>query len=41
MEHRRGHGLENLQERAALVGGTSAIEPRPGQGVRVVVEVPI
>ncbi len=40
-EHRRGHGLENLQERAALVGGTSAIEPRPGQGVRVVVEVPI
>jgi signal transduction histidine kinase len=40
-EHRRGRGLENLQERAALLGGTSAIEPRPGQGVRVVVEVPI
>lgn len=39
--HRRGHGLENLQERAALLGGTSAIEPRPGLGVRVMVEVPI
>jgi signal transduction histidine kinase len=40
VERRRGHGLDNLQERAALIGGTTVIETRPGQGVRVVVEVP-
>ena len=40
VERRRGHGLDNLQERAALIGGKTAIETRPGQGVRVVVEVP-
>jgi signal transduction histidine kinase len=40
VEWRRGHGLDNLQERAALIGGNTDIETRPGQGVRVVVEVP-
>lgn len=40
VEPRRGHGRSNLQERAALVGGTTVIETRPGQGVRIVVEVP-
>lgn len=40
VEQRRGHGLDNLQERAALIGGKTTIETRPGQGVRVVVEVP-
>jgi signal transduction histidine kinase len=41
VEQRRGHGLNNLQERAALIGGKTAIETRPGQGVRVIVEVPV
>jgi signal transduction histidine kinase len=40
VERRPGHGLDNLQERAALIGGKTDIETRPGQGVRVVVEVP-
>jgi signal transduction histidine kinase len=40
IERRPGHGLDNLQERAALIGGKTAIETRPGQGVRVVVEAP-
>lgn len=40
-QERRGHGLDNLQERATLVGGKTIIETRPGQGVRVLVEVPI
>jgi signal transduction histidine kinase len=39
-EYRRGHGLDNLQERATLVGGKTIIETRLGQGVRVMVEVP-
>lgn len=39
-ERRRGHGLDNLQERAVLIGGKTAIETRPGQGLRIVVEAP-
>lgn len=39
-ERRRGHGLDNLQQRALLVGGKTAIETRLGQGVRVSVEAP-
>jgi signal transduction histidine kinase len=39
VERRPGHGLDNLQERAALIGGKTEIETRPDQGVRVVVEV--
>ena len=40
VERRRGHGLDNLQERAALVGGKATIEGDAGQGVRVIVEIP-
>jgi signal transduction histidine kinase len=40
IERRRGRGLDNLQERAVLIGGTTTIETCPGNGVRIVVEVP-
>jgi signal transduction histidine kinase len=40
-ERRRGHGLDILQERAALVDGKTEIEVYVGQGVRIVVEIPI
>jgi two-component system sensor histidine kinase UhpB len=36
-----GHwGLQTMQERAELVGGTLRIESAPGQGTRVIAEVP-
>jgi signal transduction histidine kinase len=41
VERRPGHGLDNLLERAALIGGKTDIETHPDQGVRVVVEVPV
>ncbi len=41
VERRPGHGLDNLLERAALIGGKTDIETRPDQGVRVIVEVPV
>jgi signal transduction histidine kinase len=37
----RGLGLVNMRERAALVGGTLAIEPRPGGGTSVRLVVPL
>lgn len=40
VEQQRGHGLNNLQERAAFISGKITIETHPGQGVRVVVEAP-
>jgi PAS domain S-box-containing protein len=36
----RGWGLLNIKERAKAVGGHCRIESQPGQGTRVVVEVP-
>jgi PAS domain S-box-containing protein len=37
-----GHfGLEGIRERARLLGGTTLIESTPGQGTRLVVEVPM
>jgi signal transduction histidine kinase len=33
-------GLRGMRERVALVGGTLAVESAPGQGTRIVVEVP-
>lgn len=41
VERRRGHGLDNLQERAALIAGKADIETCPGKGVRITVEVPV
>jgi PAS domain S-box-containing protein len=36
----RGLGLVNISERTTAVGGRCRIEPRPSQGVRIIVEVP-
>lgn len=38
-EH-RGLGLDSLRERAEAAGGRLAVESAPGQGTRVIVEVP-
>jgi signal transduction histidine kinase len=38
---RRAWGLLGMQERVALVGGSCAIESRPGQGTAVHVTVPV
>ena len=38
--HERGLGLFGMQERVALVGGTFRIVSVPGEGTRVVVQVP-
>ena len=37
---RRGHGLNNMEHRAAELGGTHTITPREGGGTRVTVTVP-
>ncbi len=41
--HRRdgGHGLGNMQARADHIGATLAITSRPGEGVRVLINIPI
>ncbi len=33
-------GLVGMQERAALLGGTCRVESRPGEGTRIVVQIP-
>lgn len=38
---RRAWGLLGMQERVALVGGTFCIESAPGQGTRVIAEIPL
>lgn len=35
----RGHGLENMQERMAEIGGTCDVSPAPGGGSRIVFNV--
>ena len=37
----RGHGLANMQARAATVGGTVKVASAPGKGTRVVLSLPI
>ena len=39
--HRTGTGMESMEGRAAELGGTLAILPRPGGGLRVVARLPI
>jgi protein-histidine pros-kinase len=34
-------GLAGMRERLALVGGVLSVDSRPGQGTRVVAEVPV
>lgn len=36
-----GRGLENVQERAIVLGGTIAIDSTPGEGTRLVLAVPL
>ena len=36
----KGLGLVGMRERAALVGGTAAVESEPGGGTRVIVRIP-
>lgn len=38
---RKGFGLQNMEERALLLGGQMQIDSQPGQGTRVVLTVPI
>jgi len=40
-DERVGLGLFGMKERAALVGGTFAVESQPGQGTRITVRIPI
>ncbi|HYM52083.1 MAG TPA: sensor histidine kinase, partial [Candidatus Dormibacteraeota bacterium] len=37
----RGYGLRSMQERAGLIGATLAIDSRPQDGTRVIIEVPV
>ena len=39
--HRAGVGLTSIRERAAELGGTCEIEPRPGGGTRLHVQLPL
>ena len=39
-EVRRGNGLRNIEERAARLGGTIQIEPRPLKGTRHLLNIP-
>jgi len=36
-----GFGLQGIRERARLLGGHAAIESAPGQGTRIVAELPL
>lgn len=38
---RRGLGLQQMAERAAMMGGRVDLQSRPGRGTRLVVEVPV
>jgi signal transduction histidine kinase len=39
--HERGHGLNNMQTRATMLGGRLEIKAHPGQGTRVVCSIPL
>ena len=40
-DHVPGVGLRSMQERAAELGGTCAVEPRPGGGTVVLARLPV
>ncbi|MEA2844662.1 MAG: hypothetical protein QOJ69_2333, partial [Actinomycetota bacterium] len=40
-DHVPGVGLKSMQERAAELGGTCAVEPRPGGGTIVRARLPV
>jgi signal transduction histidine kinase len=37
----RGHGLANMQARAAALGGSLRVESAPGKGTRVLLTLPV
>ncbi|MEN3269179.1 ATP-binding protein, partial [Pseudonocardia sp.] len=37
----RGSGLVGLKDRVEAIGGTLTVQSRPGQGTRLVIEVPV
>ena len=37
----KGHGLSNMQARAAALGGSLRIESTPGKGTRVLLSLPV
>jgi signal transduction histidine kinase len=38
--HKNGYGLKNLEARTKLLGGTMNIDARPGNGTRILIEIP-
>ncbi len=38
---KKGHGLQNVRNRVALLGGTYQLESQPGKGLFVNIEIPI
>jgi signal transduction histidine kinase len=36
----QGYGLNNMRERAGAIGGEFLIESKPGEGTRIVVNLP-
>ncbi|HEY1057163.1 MAG TPA: ATP-binding protein [Limnobacter sp.] len=40
-DHPAGRGLHNMQQRIALMGGKLTVTAQPGQGTRVLIELPI
>ena len=40
-EIRRGHGLNNLRSRAAALDGSVTVASQPGEGTRVIFDVPV
>jgi len=37
----RGSGLAGLKDRVEAIGGTLTVQSRPGQGTRLIAEVPV
>jgi signal transduction histidine kinase len=36
---RKGHGMENLQNRTAQIGGQLDVQSRPGQGTKITIKL--
>ena len=36
-----GHGLKNLRNRGEALGGSVTVSSRPGEGTRVIFDVPV
>jgi signal transduction histidine kinase len=38
---RNGHGLENLRNRTAQIGGQLEVQSRPGQGTKITIKLKV